>query len=106
MVYACMQLVLEGSMFLCEVVGLACSILIVKWDMAADGGQGGYQDMAVYSVMCGISTACALAITISLLVVPAHVRTVVLLQCCSTSGDGPSCLRMQNASGDVVCTRV
>jgi hypothetical protein len=88
-----MQLVLEGLMFLCEMVGLVCSILIVKWDMAADGGQGGYQDMAVYSVMCGISTACALATTISLLVVPAHVRTVALLQCCSTSGGFPVCVR-------------
>jgi hypothetical protein len=62
-------------MLLCEAVGFTCSILIVKWDMTADGGQGGYADMAMHRAMCAASTLCALAITITLLVVPSHVRT-------------------------------
>jgi hypothetical protein len=65
-------------MLLCEVAIFICSILLVVWDMAREGMEG-YQDMAVYTVLCSISTFFALAITLSLLLVPTHVRS------CTTS---------------------
>jgi hypothetical protein len=62
-------------MFLCEAVIFICSILIVVWDMASSDGMEGYDDMPVYTVLCSISTFCALAVTLSMLLVPTHVRS-------------------------------
>ena len=62
-------------MLVSEAVVLTCSLLALRWGMAADGGQGAYEDMAVYSVMCSISTACAFTITVILVAVPEHVCT-------------------------------
>jgi hypothetical protein len=66
-------------MLLCEAAIFICSILMVIWDMASSEGMEGYQDMAVYIVLCSISTFLALATTLSLLLVPTHVRS------CTTS---------------------
>ena len=41
--------------------------------MAADGGQGGYEDMALYSVMCSVSTFCAFMVTVAMVFVPEQV---------------------------------
>jgi hypothetical protein len=65
--------VMELCMLLCESVIFICSILLVVWDMAADG-TGDFEDMEVYTFMCSVSTFFALAITLSLLLVPTHVR--------------------------------
>jgi hypothetical protein len=62
-------------MLLCEAAIFICSILMVVWDMASSEGMEGYQDMAVYTVLCSISTFLALATTLSLLLVPTHVRS-------------------------------
>jgi hypothetical protein len=62
-------------MFLCEAVIFICSILMVVWDMVSTDGMEGYEDMPVYTVMCSISTFCALAMTLSMLLVPTHVRS-------------------------------
>jgi hypothetical protein len=70
---------MEACMLLCEVAIFICSILLVVWDMASSEGMEGYQDMAVYTVLCSISTFFALAVTLSLLLVPTHVRS------CTTS---------------------
>jgi hypothetical protein len=64
-------------MFLCEAVIFICSILVVVWDMASNEGMEGYDDMPVYTVLCSISTFCALLLTISLLLVPHHVRSCI-----------------------------
>jgi hypothetical protein len=66
---------MEGCMLLCEAVIFTCSILMVVWDMASNEGMKGYQDMAVYTVLCSISTFFALAVTLSLLLIPTHVRS-------------------------------
>jgi hypothetical protein len=62
-------------MFLCESVIFICSILVVVWDMASSDGMEGYEDMPVYTVLCSISTFLALAMTLSMLLVPTHVRS-------------------------------
>jgi hypothetical protein len=61
-------------MFLCEAAVFICSVLLVKWDMVSDRGMAGYEDMEVYTVLCSVSTFLALAITLTLLLVPTHVR--------------------------------
>jgi hypothetical protein len=61
-------------MFSCEAVVFTCSILVVVWDMASSHGMESYEDMAAYTVLCSISTFLALAMTLSMLLVPAHVR--------------------------------
>lgn len=73
LVWLHLQVVLEGSMLLCEATVFTCSILALKWEMTAYGGEGGYEDMALYSMMCSISTVAALLITVTLLIVPEHV---------------------------------
>jgi hypothetical protein len=65
----------EACMFLCEAMIFICSILIVVWDMVSTDGMEGYEDMPVYTVLCSISTFCALAMTLSMLLVPTHVRS-------------------------------
>jgi hypothetical protein len=65
---------MEAGMLLCEAAILVCSILLVKWDMVTDDGVEGYEDMEVYTVLCSVSTFLALSITLSLLLVPTHVR--------------------------------
>jgi hypothetical protein len=62
-------------MFLCEAVIFICSILVVEWDMASHEGMEGYEDMPAYTVLCSISTFLALAMTLSMLLVPTHVRS-------------------------------
>jgi hypothetical protein len=62
-------------MFSCEAVVFTCSILVVVWDMASSHGLEGYDDMPAYTVLCSISTFLALAMTLSMLSVPAHVRS-------------------------------
>jgi hypothetical protein len=62
-------------MFLCEAVVFTCSILMVVWDMASNEGMEGYDDMPAYTALCSISTFCALATTILMLLVPPHVRS-------------------------------
>ncbi|NJR43681.1 MAG: hypothetical protein HC767_14555 [Akkermansiaceae bacterium] len=79
------KIALEGMMLLCEATVLICSILILKWDMTISQVTGSYDDMEMYSVMCSASTLCALAITITLLIVPEHVRSTQLL-CCHVFG--------------------
>jgi hypothetical protein len=61
-------------MFICEAVVFICSILVVVWDMASNEGMEGYNDMHMYTVLCSISTFCALLQTLSLLLIPTHVR--------------------------------
>lgn len=61
-------------MLLCEATIFVCSILAVKWDMTARGSIEGFEDMAVYTVLCSISTFFALTVTLLLLLVPTHVR--------------------------------
>lgn len=85
LVWLHMQTVLESAMLLCEVTAFTCSILALKWKMNATGVydhdhtheevEEGYDDMALYSVMCSISTFCAVLITVTLLIVPEHVCT-------------------------------
>ena len=66
-------MVLEACMLVCEAVTLVCSTLALRWQMA-DESLEGFQDMGMYTVLCAISTFCALAITLSLLCVPTQVR--------------------------------
>jgi hypothetical protein len=66
---------MEACMLLCEAAIFTCSILMVVWNMASKEGMEGYQDMEVYTVLCSISTFFALAVTLSLLLVPTHVRS-------------------------------
>jgi hypothetical protein len=73
--FACVQTVMEACMLLCEAAIFTCSTLMVVWNMASDEGMEGYQDMEVYTVLCSISTFFALAVTLSLLLVPTHVRS-------------------------------
>jgi hypothetical protein len=61
-------------MLVCEAAIFVCSILLVKWDMVSAGGMEGYEDMEVYTVLCSVSTFFALSVTLSLLLVPTHVR--------------------------------
>ena len=56
-------------MLLCEGGILTCSALILRWQMAVEG----FEDMAVYTVLCAVSTFSALAINLSLLFVPTQV---------------------------------
>jgi hypothetical protein len=65
---------MEGCMFVSEAVVFICSILVVVWDMASHEGMEGYDDMHMYTVLCAISTFCALSMTLSLLLIPTHVR--------------------------------
>jgi hypothetical protein len=90
------QVLLEGCMFLCEAVIFICSILMVVWDMVSTDGMEGYEDMPVYTVMCSISTFCALAVTLSMLLVPTHVRSF-------TTGAFP--LNQSNAQVAVMLSR-
>ena len=60
-------------MLVCEATVLSCSLLALRWGMAADGGQGGYEDMALYSVMCSVSTFCAFMVTVAMVFVPEQV---------------------------------
>jgi hypothetical protein len=78
----CVQTVVEACMLLCESVIFICSILVMVWDMATNVGMEGYEDMRMYTVLCSMSTFFALSMTLSLLLVPTHVRS------CS-SGDIP-----------------
>jgi hypothetical protein len=66
---------MEGCMLLCEAAIFICSLLVVKWDMAAGESMEGFEDMAVYTVLCSISTLFALVVTLSLLFVPTQVRS-------------------------------
>jgi hypothetical protein len=66
---------MEASMLLCEAAIFICSILMVEWDMTVNGDVG-YEDMKAYTVLCSISTFLALGTTLSLLLVPKHVRIV------------------------------
>jgi hypothetical protein len=68
-------MVLEGCMFLCEATIFVCSVLVFHWDMASDGSIEGFEDMAVYTALCSISTFFALAVTLSLLLIPTQVRS-------------------------------
>jgi hypothetical protein len=62
-------------MLVCETAVFICSILMVVWDIGSDGTIEGYEDMAVYTVPCSIATFFALIMTLSLLLVPTHVRS-------------------------------
>jgi hypothetical protein len=62
-------------MLVCEAAIFTCSVLMVVWNMSSSDGMEGYEDMTVYTVLCSISTFCALAITLSLLLIPTHVRS-------------------------------
>ena len=59
-------------MLVCEAATFTCSALALRWKMA-DGSLEGFQDMGFYTVMCAISTFCALAVTLLLLFVPTQV---------------------------------
>lgn len=73
----CAQTVLEACMLVCDAAAFACSVLILRWHMDDDSLEG-FQDMgACYTVLCAISTFCALAVTLSLLFVPTQVQNCV-----------------------------
>ena len=61
-------------MLMCEAAIFTCSVLSLRWQMA-DHSQEGGQDMAMYTVLCAVSTFCASATTILLLVIPTQVCT-------------------------------
>jgi hypothetical protein len=62
-------------MLVCEAATFTCSILMVVWNMTSSGGMEGYEDMAVYTVLCSVSTFFAITVTLSLLLVPTHVHS-------------------------------
>jgi hypothetical protein len=88
---------MEGCMLLCEAAIFISSTLMVVWDMASDEGMEGYQDMEVYTLLCSISTFFALAVTLSLLLVPTQVRSC-------TTWDMP--LKLNNAQKHCVAVQV
>jgi hypothetical protein len=73
---------MEACMLVCEAAIFTCSILMVLWNMASNRGMVGYEDMAVYTVLCSISTLFAITVTLSLLLVPTHVRSCTTLHNC------------------------
>lgn len=72
-----MQVFLELMMVTCEGTIFTCSLIILKTGMAEEGtGSNKYQDMQMYTVVCGVSTFLAFGITVVLLVVPEEVCMV------------------------------
>jgi hypothetical protein len=65
---------MEACMLACEATIFICSILIVVWDMTVSEDMADYEDMRAYTVLCSMSTFLALGTTLSLLLVPKHVR--------------------------------
>ena len=59
-------------MLVCEGVTLTSAALSLRWQMADDSLEG-FQDLGFYTVMCAISTFCALAVTLLPLFVPTQV---------------------------------
>jgi hypothetical protein len=75
-------------MLFCEAATFICSILMVVWDMTSNRGMEGYEDMAVYTLLCSVSTFFAITVTLSLLLVPTHVRSCTTRQMPLTLSNG------------------
>eukprot|EP00892_Ulva_mutabilis_P001521 jgi/Ulvmu1/1136/UM107_0009.1 len=64
------QRVAEAVMLLCEAAIFVGAVLISQKDMLAEAGTAAASDMRSYTILCSISTFCALLTTALLLVVP------------------------------------